>query len=213
MMSFVYGTVLCGVVGAACHCAPISLLCTLHVQGGAGAGGASGDSGAAAGMPNPAMLASLLGGLGGGGAGAAGAGGAAGGAAGGLDNLMQMLSSMGGMGGMGGAGFGAPAAVADPATHYASQIQQLQVGPTCVLHGAGKSVVLCCVSVAVSLRSGFHSATTCMTPKLHICRAVQCRKQAVLWSWSLTTSHMQQLVSYVVLLLFVAYCSAGHGLL
>jgi hypothetical protein len=123
---------------------------------------------------------------------------------------MQMLSSLGGRGG---AGFGAPAPVADPATHYASQIQQLQVGPTCVLHGAGKLVVLCCVSVAVSLRSGFHSATTCMTPKLHICRAVQCRKQAVLWSWSLTTSHMQQVVSYVVLLLFVAYCSAGHGLL
>jgi hypothetical protein len=41
---------------------------------------------------------------------------------------MGMLNSMqmGGMGGLG--GFGAPAPVADPATTYAAQIQQLQVG-------------------------------------------------------------------------------------
>lgn len=82
-------------------------------------------------MPNPAMLASLLSGLGGGSAGgAAGSGGAAGGAGGpGLEGLMQLMNSMGGLGAMGGpmGGFRAPAPVADPATTYATQIQQLQV--------------------------------------------------------------------------------------
>ena len=37
-----------------------------------------------------------------------------------------MLAAMGGLGGGLGAGFGAPAAVADPETAYASQLQQLQ---------------------------------------------------------------------------------------
>jgi hypothetical protein len=39
---------------------------------------------------------------------------------------MRLMGTMGMGGGMGG-GFGAPAPVADPATAYASQIQQLQV--------------------------------------------------------------------------------------
>lgn len=67
------------------------------------------------------MLANLLsgaaGGAGGGAPGGAGAGGP------GLDGLMQLMGAMG-MGGMG--GFGMPPPVADPATAYASQIQQLQ---------------------------------------------------------------------------------------
>jgi hypothetical protein len=63
----------------------------------------------------------LLGGLFGAGAGAAGSGpGAAGGP--GVAGLQEMLAGMGSLGG----GFGAPAAVADPETAYASQLQQLQ---------------------------------------------------------------------------------------
>jgi ubiquilin len=63
--------------------------------------------------------------LGASGAGAAGgAPGAPGGA--GVAGLQDMLAAMGGLGGGLGAGFGAPAAVADPETAYASQLQQLQ---------------------------------------------------------------------------------------
>jgi hypothetical protein len=103
------------------------VLLVVLVQGG-GAGGATAGSGDAAagpgGMFNPAMLASMLSGAGG----AAGGPSGAGGAGGGLQGLMGMLNSMqmGGMGGLG--GFGGPAPVADPATTYATQIQQLQVG-------------------------------------------------------------------------------------
>lgn len=108
-------------------------------MGGAALGG---GGGAAGGFPDPALLARMLSGAtGGGGGGAGGVGGAAGGAgadgvagANSLQGLMQLMGSMGmGAGGagfnplaaLGGAGFGMPP-VADPATAYAGQIQQLQ---------------------------------------------------------------------------------------
>eukprot|EP00878_Enallax_costatus_P013601 GHUV01014220.1.p1 GENE.GHUV01014220.1~~GHUV01014220.1.p1 ORF type:complete len:399 (+),score=155.20 GHUV01014220.1:1535-2731(+) len=101
-------------------------------MGGALGGSAgSGDAaGAGVGGLNPAMLASMLSGLGGGGAGSGAAGGAAGGAAAGpgLEGLLGMFQNMMQGGGMPGGmpGFGVPAPVADPATAYATQIQQLQ---------------------------------------------------------------------------------------
>jgi ubiquilin len=73
------------------------------------------------------MLQGMMGGLGAGaGTGAAGAGAA--GAAGteAMNPLAALMAGMGGLGGMG-AGLGAPAPVADPATAYATQLQQLQV--------------------------------------------------------------------------------------
>lgn len=108
-------------------------LCLQGGPGGAAAGGADAAGGAAGGF-NPAMLASMLSGLGAAGGGSGAGSGAAGGAAGlpaagpGMEGLMGMFQNamqMGGMGGMG--GFGAQAPVADPATHFATQIQQLQV--------------------------------------------------------------------------------------
>jgi hypothetical protein len=118
-------------------CFPVNDPLLHDMQGGlaaGGGGGASGDSGAAAGMGNPALLASLLSGLGGQGAAGGGAGGAAG--MGGLEGIMQLMNTMG-MGGMGGmGGFGAPPPVADPATTYATQIQQLQVRPCACRSGS-----------------------------------------------------------------------------
>lgn len=102
--------------------------CVLAPQGGAGAAAGSDSAAGAGGGLNPAMLASMLSGLGGAAAGGdAAVGGAPAGAGGnpGLEGLMGMFQNAMQMGGLG--GFGQPAPVADPATAYAAQIQQLQV--------------------------------------------------------------------------------------